>query len=106
VLCEKACPTLSITPRAAQSGQPLLSCMKCGACVDARVRDAAVWPIKGTEAGASSERARLMHLYSAWAFAVMFGWFQSAIGAAHVRIDPTYSGGEISHVIERPDYRI
>ena len=73
VLCEKACPTLSITPQAVQSGQPLLSCMKCGACVDACVRDAAVWHIKGTEVGASSVRARLMHLYSAWAFAVMFG---------------------------------
>jgi hypothetical protein len=51
--------TLSITPRAVQSGKPLLSCMKCGACVDARVREAAVWHIKGTEVGASSERARL-----------------------------------------------
>jgi polyferredoxin len=73
VLCEKACPTLSITPEAVRSGKPLLSCMKCGACVDACVRGAAVWHIKGTEVGASSERARLMQLYSAWAFAVMFG---------------------------------
>jgi len=73
VLCEKACPTLSITPEAVRSGKPLLSCMKCGACVDACVRHAAVWHIKGTEVGASSERARLMQLYSAWAFAVMFG---------------------------------
>jgi len=73
VLCEKACPTMSITPEAVRSGKPLMSCMKCGACVDACVRDAAVWHIKGTESGASSERARLMHLYSAWAFAVMFG---------------------------------
>ena len=37
---------------------------------------------------------------------LLFGWFQSAIGAAHLHIDPTYSGGEISHVIERPGYRI
>jgi len=37
---------------------------------------------------------------------LLFGWFQSAIGAAHLRIDPTYSGGEISHVIERQGYRI
>ncbi len=73
VLCEKACPTMSITPEAVRSGKPLMSCMKCGACVDACVRDAAVWHIKGPEVGASSERARLMYLYSAWAFAVMFG---------------------------------
>jgi hypothetical protein len=37
---------------------------------------------------------------------LLFGWFQSAIGAAHLRIDPTYSGGEISHVVERAGYRI
>jgi hypothetical protein len=37
---------------------------------------------------------------------LLFGWFQAAIGAAHLRIDPTYSGGEISHVAERAGYRI
>jgi len=37
---------------------------------------------------------------------LLFGWFQAAIGAAHLRIDPTYSGGEVSHVIERQGYRI
>ena len=37
---------------------------------------------------------------------LLFGWFQAAIGAARLHIDPTYSGGEISHVIQRPGYRI
>jgi hypothetical protein len=37
---------------------------------------------------------------------LLFGWFQAAVGAAHLRIDPTYSGGEVSHVIERAGYRI
>ena len=37
---------------------------------------------------------------------LLYGWFQNVIGAAHLRIDPTYSGGEVSHVIERADYRI
>jgi ferredoxin len=73
VLCEKACPTFSIGADAVAAGKPRLSCMKCGACVDACPRDAAVWHIKGTAAGAAPERARLLHLYSAWAFAVMFG---------------------------------
>ena len=73
VLCEKACPTLSIGKDSIESGQPRLSCMKCGACVDSCVRGAAVWHIKGTEVGSSPERARLMHLYPAWGFAVMFG---------------------------------
>jgi len=64
---------MSIGPESIASGKPLMSCMKCGACVDACPRDAAVWHIKGTEVGASPERARLTHLYAAWAFAVMFG---------------------------------
>jgi polyferredoxin len=73
VLCEKACPTLSIGKDSLDSGKPRLSCMKCGACVDVCPRDAVVWHIKGTEVGSAPERARLLHLYSAWAFAVMFG---------------------------------
>jgi ferredoxin len=50
-----------------------MSCMKCGACVDVCPRGAAVWHIKGTDVGSGKERARLLHLYAAWAFAVMFG---------------------------------
>jgi ferredoxin-type protein NapH len=72
-LCEKSCPTLSIDREAVKAGQPMMSCMKCGACVDVCPRDAAVWHIKGTEVGASPERARLLQLYAAWAFAAMFG---------------------------------
>jgi hypothetical protein len=37
---------------------------------------------------------------------LLFGWFQAAVGAARLHIDPTYSGGEISHVIQRGGYRI
>jgi ferredoxin-type protein NapH len=72
-LCEGACPTLSIDARSVEAGGTALSCMKCGACVDACRKDAAVWHIKGTPVGVSPERARLFYLYAAWAFAVMFG---------------------------------
>jgi NAD-dependent dihydropyrimidine dehydrogenase PreA subunit len=72
-LCEKSCPTLSIDADAVKAGQPMMSCMKCGACVDACPRGAAVWHIKGTEVGAAPERARLLQLYAAWGFAAMFG---------------------------------
>jgi ferredoxin len=47
--------------------------MKCGACVDKCPTGAAVWHIKGTPAPDRPETARLLHLYAAWAFAVMFG---------------------------------
>jgi len=73
VLCQKSCPTLSLTEESIASGKTLMSCMKCGACVDACPRDAAVWHIRGTEVSAKPERARLMFLYAAWAMAIMFG---------------------------------
>jgi len=73
VLCQKSCPTLSLTDESIVKGETLMSCMKCGACVDACPKDAAVWHIKGTEVAVKPERARLMFLYAAWAMAIMFG---------------------------------
>lgn len=73
VLCQKSCPTMSLTEESITKGETLMSCMKCGACVDACPKDAAVWHIRGTEVAAKPERARLMFLYSAWAMAIVFG---------------------------------
>jgi len=73
VLCQKSCPTMSLTDESVANGKTLMSCMKCGACVDACPKDAAVWHIRGTEVSAKPERARLMFLYAAWAMAIMFG---------------------------------
>ncbi len=73
VICEKECPTFSITRESAKASKPLMSCMKCGACVDACRKDAVHWHIKGTKVGVAPERARLLYLYGAWGFAVMFG---------------------------------
>jgi ferredoxin-type protein NapH len=73
VLCKNACPNMSITDEAIQRGEALMTCMKCGACVDACPRHAVNFHIKGTGGDANPERARLLFLYSAWALAVMFG---------------------------------
>ena len=73
VLCKTACPTLSLTDESIAQGETLMSCMKCGACVDVCPKDAAVWHIKGTEVASNPERARLLLLYGAWAMAIMFG---------------------------------
>jgi len=73
VLCQKSCPTMSLTDESIVKGETLMSCMKCGACVDACPKDAVVWHIKGTEVAVKPERARLLFLYAAWAMAVMFG---------------------------------
>jgi ferredoxin-type protein NapH len=73
ISCQKSCPTLALDKESVQEGRALISCMHCGACVDVCHKNAAVWHIKGTPVGASPEKARLLHLYAAWAFATMFG---------------------------------
>jgi len=82
VLCQTACPTMSLTKESIAQGETLMSCTRCGACVDACPRNAVVWHIKGTGAAAKPERARLMFLYAAWAMAVMFGGSIIAQGLA------------------------
>ncbi|MCE5310856.1 MAG: hypothetical protein LLG20_24710 [Acidobacteriales bacterium] len=37
---------------------------------------------------------------------LLFGWFQNGIGAMGLKIHPSYSGGAVSRVVERPGYRI
>jgi len=84
VLCQKSCPTLALNDESIVRGETLMSCMKCGACVDACPKDAAVWHIRGTEVAAKPERARLMFLYAAWAMAIMFGGSIIAGGLATI----------------------
>jgi ferredoxin-type protein NapH len=84
VLCQKSCPTMALNDESIAKGETLMSCMKCGACVDACPKDAAVWHIRGTEVAVKPERARLMFLYAAWAMAVMFGGSIIAQGLATI----------------------
>jgi ferredoxin-type protein NapH len=84
VLCQKSCPTLSLNEESIAKGETLMSCMKCGACVDACPKDAVVWHIRGTEVAVKPERARLMFLYAAWAVAIMFGGSIIAQGLATI----------------------
>jgi polyferredoxin len=72
-LCQTSCPTVALSKDSIREGKTLLNCMKCGACVDACKKDAAVWHLKGTPVAAKPERARLLFLYGAWAMAIMFG---------------------------------
>lgn len=84
VLCKTACPTMSLTEDSIVRGETLMSCMKCGACVDVCPKEAAVWHVKGTELAANPERARLLFLYAAWGMAVMFGGTIIAEGLATI----------------------
>ncbi len=84
VLCKTACPTMSLTDESIARGETLMSCMKCGACVDVCPKNAVVWHIKGTEVAVKPERARLLFLYAAWGMAVMFGGSIIAQGLATI----------------------
>ena len=83
-VCQNACPNLSLSQESIARGETLMSCMKCGACVDVCTNQAAVWHIKGTDVAVKPERARLMFLYAAWAMAVMFGGSIIAQGIATI----------------------
>jgi len=72
-LCQTSCPTVALSKESIRDGKTLLNCMKCGACVDACKKDAAVWHLKGTPVAVKPERARLLFLYGAWGLATMFG---------------------------------
>ena len=84
LLCQNACPNLSLSKESVARGETLMSCMKCGACVDVCPRQAVVWHIKGTQIAWKPERARLMFLYGAWALAIMFGGTIIANGLATI----------------------
>lgn len=84
LVCQTACPNVSLTKESIAQGEALMSCMKCGACVDTCPRQAVAWHIKGTELAVKPERARLMFLYGAWAMAVMFGGSIIAQGLATI----------------------
>jgi ferredoxin len=73
VTCRRACPTMVLDERSVERGRAGISCMKCGACVDACTKGAVRWHIRGTPLSASSETARLLYLFPAWAFATLFG---------------------------------
>ncbi len=73
VACQRDCPTMAISKQSVQKGRVLLACMRCGACVDKCPKGAAVWHIRGTPLKASPQIARLLFLYPAWGFAVLFG---------------------------------
>jgi polyferredoxin len=84
VLCQNACPNMSLTKESIAKGEVLMSCMKCGACVEACPRQAVSWHVKGTDVAWKPERARLMFLYGAWAMAIMFGGSIVARGLATI----------------------
>jgi polyferredoxin len=72
--CHRTCPTFSLDDSSLESGQALMSCTKCGQCVDECPQGAISYHIKGTPIGLRPNTARVLYLYSAYIlFSVLGG---------------------------------
>jgi ferredoxin-type protein NapH len=71
--CVRECPTFSIDAKSLAAGGTRLSCSKCGKCVDICAKNAASFHIKGTPLRLRDGKARLLYLYPAFLFLVVFG---------------------------------
>ena len=72
-LCLRQCPTFSIDEKSLQAGKTLLSCSKCGKCIDLCPQRAISFHIKGTPLQANLDTARILFLYPAFTFAAVIG---------------------------------
>jgi len=71
--CVTNCSTFSLDDSCMTSGRTLISCSKCGKCIDICPRQAISYHVKGTRPGAHQLAARLLFLYPAFLFLATFG---------------------------------
>jgi ferredoxin-type protein NapH len=83
-LCVKECPTLSMTEESIKEGRPLMSCMKCGTCVDVCPRNAITFHIRGTPVSGSGNLKRLLFLYTAFLFLAIFSSHEIRDGLSRI----------------------
>jgi ferredoxin-type protein NapH len=79
--CSKECPTLSLSAEDVKRGEPSITCMKCGKCIDACSKRAIHYHIKGTPANRNYSWARNLFLFPSFMLLVIFlgGPMQSGI---------------------------
>jgi len=79
--CSKACPTLSLSAEDVKRGEPSITCMKCGKCIDSCSIRAIHYHIKGTPVNKNYTWARNLFLFPSFILLVIFlgGPMQSGI---------------------------
>jgi ferredoxin-type protein NapH len=71
--CIRECSTLSLDDKSLENGRPLMSCTKCGRCVDGCAKGAISYHIKGTPIGVRPDVARVLFLYPAYILIAVLG---------------------------------
>jgi ferredoxin-type protein NapH len=71
--CVRECPTFSLNTESVAQGRARITCVKCGRCVDECPTGAVTYHIKGTPLHSNPKRARLLFLYPAFLFLIVFG---------------------------------
>jgi ferredoxin-type protein NapH len=83
-LCIRQCPTFSIDEASLKRGTTLITCTKCGQCVDSCPRKAIAFHIRGTDAGARPNLARVLFLYPSFLVFTAMGGGMIAFGIWHL----------------------
>ena len=70
--CITSCPTLSVSEKDIEKGQPSFTCTKCGKCIDECSRKAIHYHIKGTPVNKNYTLNRMLFLYPSFILLVIF----------------------------------
>jgi len=77
----KNAPLFHWMKKASSQGKTLMSCAKCGKCVDTCPQEAVTYHIKGTPVTLGSDTARILFLYPTYVFYGHHWWFNDYFGA-------------------------
>jgi hypothetical protein len=71
--CVRECPTYSIDENSLLNSKALMTCTKCGKCIDICTASAISYHIKGTSIGVKTTLSRYLFIYPAYIFALTIG---------------------------------